>query len=329
MAKKGINMKQLGRSDLYVNPIGLGCMGLSHAYGDAVSEEYAHDFLKKAFDYGYNFFDTAEVYKGTTENGSASNNEKLVGEAVQSFRDDIVIASKFGVAFSGNSLVSDSSPETIRRSIEGSLERLNLDYIDLYYQHRIDPKVEPETVAGEMQKLIDEGLIKAWGISNTDEEYLRRAHDACPVTAIQNRYSMLARWEEEMFPVCEELDITFVAFSPMANGFLSGIYSENSSFNEKDYRSFMPQYTKEGFESARELISLLNSIADEKDASASQISLAWMINKKDFIVPIPGTTSVENMHSNYDAGKIRLSASTIDEIDNLLDELDVPVFGGH
>ena len=187
-----MNQKRLGRTDLYVNPVGLGCMGLSHAYGDAVSHDEAIEFLKKSFKTGYNFFDTAEVYVGKTSDGKISNNEELLGLAIESFRGDIVIASKFGISIGENSLVPDSSPETIQKSINATLKRLNIDCLDLYYQHRIDPKVEPETVAGEMQKLIDEGLIKAWGISEANEEYLRKANDVCSVTAIQNRYSMLA-----------------------------------------------------------------------------------------------------------------------------------------
>jgi aryl-alcohol dehydrogenase-like predicted oxidoreductase len=324
-----MNQKRLGRTDLYVNPVGLGCMGLSHAYGDAVSHDEAIEFLKKSFKTGYNFFDTAEVYVGKTSDGKISNNEELLGLAIESFRGDIVIASKFGIGIGENSLVPDSSPETIRKSINATLKRLNIDCLDLYYQHRIDPKVEPETVAGEMQKLIDEGLIKAWGISEANEEYLRKANDVCSVTAIQNRYSMLARWHENLFPVCEELNITFVAFSPMANGFLTGMYNQNSTFDKSDYRNDMAQYTPEGFKSAQKLTDLLKSIADDKNATSAQISLAWMMCKKDYIIPIPGTTSLKNMESNLKAASVKMSSNEISEIDELLDNLDVPVFGGH
>ena len=253
----------------------------------------------------------------------------MLGLAIESFREDIVIASKFGITIDGTSLIPDSSPQVIQKSIEGTLKRLNIDCLDLYYQHRIDPKVEPEIVAGEMQKLMDEGLIKAWGISEANEEYLRKANDVCPVTAIQNRYSMLARWHENLFPVCEELDISFVAFSPMANGFLTGMYNQNSTFDELDYRNDMPQYTEKGFKSAQKLMELLNDIACEKNATQAQISLAWMICKKDYIIPIPGTTSIKNMESNFGAGDVELSKPVVDEIDELLDVMDVPVFGGH
>lgn len=252
-----------------------------------------------------------------------------MGLAVESFRDDIVIASKFGIRTDGNSLVTDSSPQAIQKSIEGTLKRLNIECLDLYYQHRIDPKVEAEVVAGEMQKLIDEGLIKAWGISEANVEYLRRANEVCPVTAIQNRYSMLARWHVNLFPVCEELNITFVAFSPMANGFLTGLYSKDSKFEKNDYRNDMPQYTQEGFNAAYKLTELLKDIAEEKNVAPAQISLAWMMGKKDYIIPIPGTTSIKNMKSNFMASEVKLSESVVNEIDELLDNIDVPVFGGH
>lgn len=321
--------RRLGKTDMYVNPVGLGCMGLSHAYGSAIPEDEAIEFLRKAYETGYNFFDTAECYTGENIDGSVSNNEVLVGKALKPFRDKVIIATKFGVAHKGDHLEMDSSPETIRKSIEGSLERLQTDYIDLYYQHRIDPKVEPEVVAGLMKELIEEGKIKAWGISETDEEYLRRANNVCPVTAIQNRYSMIARVYEKIFKVCEELGVTFVAFSPMANGFLTGAYNTNSTFEKGDFRNFMPQYTEEGFESAKNLLELLEKLSKEKEVTVAQISLAWMICKKDFIVPIPGSRKIENMESNFNAGNVTLTQEEINEIDNLLDTINVPVFGGH
>ena len=324
-----MNQKRLGKTDLRINPVGLGCMGLSHAYGAAKSQDESVEFLKKSFKTGYDFFDTAEVYTGKTSDGIRSNNEELVGMALNEVRDDVVIASKFGITIDGITPTPDASPESIQKSIEGTLKRLNIDYLDLYYQHRIDPKVEPEIVAREMQKLIDEGLIKAWGISEANEEYLRRANEVCQVTAIQNRYSMLARWHENLFPICEELDISFVAFSPMANGFLTGMYNKDSKFDKLDYRNDMPQYTENGFKNAKKLIELLNGLADEKDATPAQISLAWMMCKKDYIIPIPGTTSIKNMKSNFKAANVKLSSSTITEIDELLDLLDIPVFGGH
>ena len=214
--------RQLGKTNMYVSPIGLGCMGFSHAYGLAEDKERAIQTIKQAYKMGYNFFDTAECYTGENTDGTISYNEELVGEALKEVREQVVIATKFGVEHKGDHLELDSSPEKIYASIEGSLKKLQTDYIDLYYQHRIDPKVEPEVVAGVMKELIAAGKIKAWGISETTEEYLRRAHAVCPVTAIQNRYSMMARWYEDLFVVCKELGITYVAFSPMANGFFQG-----------------------------------------------------------------------------------------------------------
>lgn len=322
--------RRLGKTQMYINPVGLGCMGLSHAYGEALKKEDAINLLRKAYELGYNFFDTAECYTGENQDGSESNNEELLGEALKPYRDKVIIATKFGVTHGGDHLIVDSSPDKIRKSIEGSLKRLQTDYIDLYYQHRIDPKVKPEVVANVMKELIEEGKIKAWGISEATEEYLRRANAVCPVTAIQNRYSMIAREHEKLFSLCKELGITFVAFSPMANGFLTGAYNINTKFDEKgDFRKDMPQYTKEGFESAKELLNLLKSIAEEKHSTQAEISLAWMMCKEDFIVPIPGSRKLENLKSNFNAGNIVLSKEEVAKIDELLSRINVPVFGGH
>lgn len=223
--------RKLGNSDLFVNPVGLGCMGFSHASGDPVDSATAIKTLRQAYEMGYDFFDTAEAYTGIFPDGTVSYNEELVGAALKGVRDKVVIATKMGVHHNEDlSLRLDSRPETIRSSVETSLKRLGTDYIDLYYQHRIDPTVEPETVAETMAQLIKEGKIRYWGISETTEEYLRRANAVCPVTAIENRYSMMARWHEKIFPVCEELNVAYVAFSPMANGFLTGKYNPNTKF---------------------------------------------------------------------------------------------------
>ena len=224
----------------------------------------------------------------------------------------------------------DSRPETSRKSVEGSLKRLHTDYIDLYYQHRMDPNVEPETVAEVMAELIKEGKIRAWGISEVTEDYLRRAHAVCPVTAIQNRYSMMARWHESLFPLCEELNVAFVAFSPMANGLLSGKYTPATRFDkEKDYRSDMPQYTEEGYAKAEGLLNLLEEMAKEKQVTMGQLSLAWMLNKKPYIIPIPGSRKEERLRENFGAGDIVLSAEEIAAIDTKLDTMQFDVFGGH
>lgn len=213
-----LKKRRLGSSDLYVTAVGLGCMGFSHAYGSPTEKSEAVDMIRRAFDMGYDFFDTAECYLGTNADGSTSFNEELVGEALRDVRDRVVIATKFGVQHREQGLSMDSRPETIRRSVDGSLRHLGVDCIDLYYQHRIDPKVEPEEVADVMAELIRAGKIRTWGISEATEDYLRRANAVCPVMAVQNRYSMLAREHEKLFPVLEELDVAYVAFSPLGRG---------------------------------------------------------------------------------------------------------------
>lgn len=321
--------RRLGNTELYSESIGLGCMGLSHAYGKAIPKEDAINFLRTAIEVGYNFFDTAECYTGENSDGTVSNNEELVGEALKPYRDKVIIATKFGVKHKGDHLEMDSSPKTIKKSIEGSLKRLQTDYIDLYYQHRIDPKIEPEIVANSMKELMSEGKIKAWGISEATEEYLRRANAICPVTAIQNRYSMLAREHEKIFSVCKELGVTFVAFSPMANGFLTGAYKKDSNFDKGDFRNFMPQYSEEGFDAAKELLELLARLSKEKNATSAQISLAWILAKNENIIPIPGSRSIERMTENFAAVDVVLSNDEVEKIDNLLNNIDVPIFGGH
>lgn len=323
-------MKKRKIGSLDVSVIGYGCMGITHASGAPMPVEEGVKVLHQAFEYGYTLFDTAESYTGIHADGSIAYNEDVVGEAFHQMRDKVVIASKCGVQHGDNRLILDSRPETIRKSVEGSLKRLRTDYIDLYYQHRIDPRVPPEEVAETMAELIQEGKIRYWGISEANEEYLRRAHAVCPVAAIQNRYSMMARWHEKLFPVVEELGITYVAFSPMANGFLSGRYNKDSAFEKgTDYRSDMPQYTEEGFEKSRDLLALLNDLAEEKNATPAQISLAWMLCKKPFIIPIPGSRKVERLKENFDAGSIFLNAEEIAVIDQKLDGMTMPVFGGH
>lgn len=240
--------RTLGRSGLRVSAVGLGCMGMSHGYGLPSDKREMKQLLADAVDMGYTMFDTAEIY-GTSEDPHA--NEELLGEALQPYRNHIVLATKFGLAFDDpygdgpHPLIPDSSPEAIRRAVEGSLRRLRTDHIDLYYQHRIDPAVEPETVAGVMADLISEGKILHWGISEATEEYLRRANAVCRVTAVQNRYSMMARWYESLFPVLEELGVGFVAFSPLANGLLTANYDVSVQFDPKsDYRAAMPQFRR-------------------------------------------------------------------------------------
>lgn len=322
---------QLGKTDMYVNVIGLGCMGLSHASGTPTPKDEAVEILKKAHEIGYDFYDTAECYTGVYPDGSISYNEEIVGEAIKDFRKDVILCTKFGVTHKGDHLELDSSPEKIRASLEGSLKRLQTDYVDIYYQHRIDPKVEPEVVAGVMKELIEEGKIRAWGISEVNEEYLRRAHAICPVTVIENRYSMMARWHENLMPVCKELGITYVAFSPMANGALTGAYQSKKDFGngDQDFRPDMPQYSDEGIKKTNELLEVVDKIGAKHNANSAQMSLAWMINKYDFIIPIPGSRKVERLKSNFEARNVELSEEEIKVIDDKLNSMEFKVFGGH
>lgn len=318
--------------DLTVSALGLGCMGFSHAYGAPTKSEDVISLLRQAVTLGYTFFDTAEVY-GTQENPHI--NEELVGKALAPYSKEVIISSKFGLRFDTDSgiypypLIPDSRPSTIKKSVEESLKRLKRDHIDLYFQHRIDPNVSPEEVADTMSELMREGKITHWGISEANEEYLRRAHAVCPVTAVQNRYSMMARHYEPLFSVLEELHIGFVAFSPMANGFLTSKYGKGAKFDQQyDYRATMPQFTDEAIEKNRSLLDFLNDLAKEKNATPAQISLAWMLCKKPWIVPIPGTRKAERMKENASADDIILSQQEIDKIDEILDHMEMSeVFG--
>ncbi len=325
--------RTLGLSGLRVSAVGLGCMGMSHAYGAPADKEEMTVLLADAVEMGYTFFDTAEMY-GTSDR--PHDNEELLGKALQRFRDRVVIATKFGISFDSpeaggtHAVIPDSRPATIRRSVEESLRRLRTDRIDLYYQHRIDQKVTPEEVAGVMADLIREGKILHWGISEATEEYLRRAHKVCPVTAVQNRYSMMARRHEELFPVLEELGIGFVAFSPLANGLLTDCYTADTTFDPAtDYRASMPQFRPESFEQNRPLFALIGSLAEEHHATPSQIALAWMMNKKPWIVPIPGTRHLCRLKENIGAADIQLTAEQVENIDAALGAMRMSeVFGG-
>lgn len=318
---------------LKVSSVGLGCMGLSHGYGVPAEHHQAVALIQSAFEMGYTLFDTAECY-GTAADPHA--NELLVGEAIKPFRNHVQLVTKFGIHFDmedgqvNHGLIPDSRPEAIRASVEGSLKRLQTDYIDIYFEHRIDPAVEPETVAGIMSDLIREGKILYWGISEANADYLRRAHAVCPVTAVENRYSMMARQYEALFPVLEELNVGMIAFSPMANGFLTGKYGESSVFDAKlDYRSKMPQFAADAVDKNQALLDLLNQMAEEKNATQGQISLAWMLCKKPYIVPIPGTTKMERLRENAGAADVLLNTAEVQALDNALDSMEMSaVFGG-
>ena len=282
---------------LEVSAIGLGCMGMDHAYGAPADREEMIKLIRHAVTLGCNFFDTAVVY------GEA--NEVLLGKALEIFpRDEVIIATKFGIY--GQEIVDgkpqnilNSKPDSIREQLEGSLKRLGVDYIDLYYQHRVDPEVEPEIVASVMKELIAKGKIKHWGLSNAPLDYLKRAHAVCPVTCIENQYSMVFRQpEKEVFKVCEELNVGFVAYSPLGNGFLSGKYTPATKYAEGDFRNNMGRFNPEVMKRNQALLDLVQEIAERKNATSAQIVLAWEINQKDWIVPIPGTTKIHRLEEN-------------------------------
>ena len=327
-----MNIRTLGR-DLEVSAIGLGCMGMSHAYGPAADKKEMTKLLSQAVELGYILFDTAEVY-GTPEN--PHDNEELLGEALKPYRNKIVLASKCGIRFDETAssvnkpLIPDGRPETIKKSVDGSLKRLQTDHLDLYYIHRIDQNVPIEETAGAMKELMEQGKITHWGISEADETTLRRAHAVCPVTAVQNRYSMMFRDYETLFPVLEELQIGFVAFSPLANGFLSAKYGKDAEFAKgTDYRSVMPQFSPEGIDKNQELIKLLLDMAEKKHATPAQISLAWMLAKKPWIVPIPGTRKYDRLVENAQSADVVLTDLEVKTFDQILETIPMSeVFGG-
>lgn len=320
----------LGSSSIKISSIGLGCMGMTHAYGAPSDEGEMAKIIHSAVDMGVTFFDTAEGYIGADSQGRTLYNEELVGKALKPYRNKVVIATKFGIhSGADHTIITDSRPEVIRKSIEGSLKRLGTDYIDLYYQHRIDKNIPPEEIAGVMQNLIDEGIIRAWGVSEAGEEYIRRADKVCHISAVQNRYSMMYRSYESLLPVLDELSITFVAHSPMANGFLTGRYDKNSTFNEQgDYRNNMPQFKADAIDKNQELLGMLTRIGNEKNATPAQISLAWLMGKG--IVPIPGTRKLTRLEENMNSVNVALSTEEMADIDRLLNTMEMSeVFGGN
>ncbi len=327
-----MNKRILGK-DMEVSSIGFGCMGMSHAYGTVSTRKEAEALIAEAIECGCTFFDTAEIY-GTTED--PHHNEKLLGEVLKPYRDKIVLASKCGIRFDETAttvnkpLIPDGRPETIRASIDGSLQRLKTDHLDLYYIHRIDPTVPIEETAGAMKELMEQGKITHWGLSEADEDIIRRAHKVCPITAIQNRYSMMYRNYERLFPVLEELNIGFVAFSPLANGLLTAQYNSHAEFEKPgDYRSAMPQFSEEGLRENEKFMIWIRLLAEEKHATPAQISLAWMSAKKPYIVPIPGTRKVKRLEENMKASEIVLTTEEVRKIDEMLDEMPMSaVFGG-
>ncbi|WP_462408546.1 aldo/keto reductase [Neobacillus sp. Marseille-QA0830] len=313
--------RKLGNSGQEVSAIGLGCMGMDHAYGKPADRDEMIQLIRQAVELGCNFFDTAVVY------GEA--NEELLGEALAPVRDQVVIATKFGIT--GQEIVDDrpqnilnSNPESIREQIEGSLKRLKTDYIDLYHQHRIDPHVEPEAVAETMKALMAEGKMKAWGLSNAPIEYIRRAHAVCPIAAIENQYSMMWREpEKELFDICEELGIAFVAYSPLGNGFLSGKYTKDTKYEADDFRSFMGRFKPEVIDHNQVLLDLIAEVAERKNATSAQVVLAWELAQKPFIIPIPGTTKLHRLEENLGGATIELTREELASLNQALSNIDI------
>lgn len=328
-----MKLKTLGRTNIQVSAVGLGCMGMSHAYGQAADHQEMTRLIHQAVDLGYNFFDTAEIY-GTPED--PHDNEHLLGGALDGMRDQVVLASKCGIRFdfaSGRipySLIADADPKQLRLSLEGSLRRLRTDHLDLYYLHRLDPNHPVEETAETMAQFIAEGKILSWGLSEVGEETIRRAAAVCPPAAVQNRYSMMARHYESIFPCLQELGITLVAFSPLANGFLSAAYSPASDFSQPgDYRRTMPQFKEESYAANAELVSLLQQLAREKQVTPAAIALAWMMNREVSIVPIPGTRRLDRLRENAAAAEVSFSPEEISTLDARLAAMPMSaVYGG-
>jgi aryl-alcohol dehydrogenase-like predicted oxidoreductase len=309
--------RKLGKSDLEVSSIGLGCMGMSHGYGPASDKKLMISLIHEAIDRGVTFFDTAEVYGPYV-------NEELLGEALAPFKGKVVIATKFGIQMENGKQVLDSKPERIRHSIEGSLKRLKVDTIDLYYQHRVDPSVPIEEVAGVIQDLIKEGKIKHWGLSEAGVETIRRAHSVYPLTAIQSEYSMMWRSpEEELLPTLEELGIGFVPFSPLGKGFLTGKINKDATFASSDFRHIVPRFKPENIEANQVLVELIKKIAAGKDATPAQIALAWVLAQKQWIVPIPGTRKLERLEENLGAADIEMTHEELDDLNDALSKIKI------
>jgi len=309
--------RKLGTNGPQVSDVGFGCMGLNFALGAGIAKQDAIVLIREAFQSGVTFFDTAEAYGPFT-------NEEWVGEALAPLRDKVVIATKFGFKNAEPGLGVDSRPQHIREVAEASLKRLKTDRIDLFYQHRVDPKVPMEDVAGAVKDLIREGKVKYFGLSEAGVQSIRRAHAVQPVTALQSEYSLWWREpESEVLPTCEELGIGFVPFSPLGKGFLTGKIDENTEFAKGDFRSIVPRFAPEARKANKSLVTLLESIAAEKNATAAQIALAWVLAQKPWIVPIPGTTKRDRMKENVRAATIKLTAGDLGKIDEALRSIKV------
>jgi len=314
--------RKLGKSNLEVSALGLGCMGMSFSYGPPKDKQEMTSLLRAAVERGVTFFDTAEVYGPFT-------NEELVGEALAPFRKQVVVATKFGFDLNGSdhrpgAAGLNSRPEHIKQAVEGSLKRLKIDKIDLLYQHRVDPNVPIEDVAGAVKDLIKEGKVKHFGLSEAGVKTIRRAHAVQPVTALQSEYSLWTRTpEKEVIPALEELGIGFVPYSPLGKGFLTGKMDEHSKFDSSDFRSSLPRFTPEALKANQELIKLLASIGERKKATPAQIALAWLLAQKPWIVPIPGTTKLSRLDENNGALSVELTTEDLRHIKDAASKITV------
>jgi aryl-alcohol dehydrogenase-like predicted oxidoreductase len=309
--------RTLGESHLEVSALGLGCMGLTFGYGTVTNEADAIVLIRKAVELGVTFFDTAEAY-------SQGGNEELVGKALKPYRNKVVIATKFGFKNGNSAQGLDSSPDRIKAVAEASLKHLQTDVIDLFYQHRVDPNVPIEEVAGAVQDLIKEGKVKHFGLSEASVQTIRRANAVQPVTALQSEYSLWWREpEREILPTLEELGIGFVPFSPLGKGFLTGKIDENTQFDKNDFRNTVPRFSEENRKANQALVDVLGRIAKDKNATNAQIALAWLLAQKPWIVPIPGTTKLHRLEENVGAAAIKLSAENLREINEAVSHIEV------
>ncbi|BCG47224.1 Oxidoreductase, aldo/keto reductase family [Citrifermentans bremense] len=310
--------KRLLGKGLEVSAIGYGAMGLSHGYGPATDRRQAIELVRAAAERGVTFFDTAQIY--------GAENEEIVGEALAPLRGEVVIATKFGFELgrTDNRQVLSSRPEYIREVTEGSLKRLRVEAIDLYYQHRVDPDVPIEDVAGTIKDLIAEGKVKHFGLSEAGVETIRRAHAVLPVTAVESEYSMMWRQpDDELLPVLEELGIGFVPFSPLGKGFLTGRFDKNSTFDSSDFRSIVPRFSPENLDANQALVNLVKEIAADKQATPAQVALAWVLAQKPWVVPIPGTTKLQRLDENLGAADVELSSEDLGNIARALAKIEV------
>jgi aryl-alcohol dehydrogenase-like predicted oxidoreductase len=312
-----MQQRKLGSSGLEVSAIGFGCMGLNFGYGRGLDRPSAISLIRAAFDHGVNFFDTAEAYGPFT-------NEEIVGEAVAPFRSQVVIASKFGFKNADAIAGVDSRPEHIRAVADASLKRLNTDAIDLFYQHRVDPDVPMEEVAGAVKELIRQGKVKYFGLSEAGVQSIQRAHAVQPVAAVQSEYSLWWRAPEaEVLPLCGQLGIGFVPFSPLGRGFLTGKIDSNTTFSKDDFRNIVPRFSPENRKANQALVELLQSIGATREASPAQVALAWLLAQRSWIVPIPGTTKLARLEENIGAAGLQLSAGDLQRIEDALARITV------